>query len=144
MVFNNPHLLVLMLFCGVDLETHFWQMRLWQRYRMLLLKLGYKENVVSALCALSCSFACSEGSQLLCCKLPGGSPRPCGKELREASHHQPVRNWGPQSNCLWGPGSCQPSWEWTWKGILLQLSLQMRPWPITWPQPMRNHEAEAL
>lgn len=144
MIFNNPHLLVFVPLCNSLPSSVGWPRdsfltnRILQWYRMRHLKLGYRENVASVLCALSCPVCLLWRKP--CCKLPSGRPRPCGEELREASHCQPGRNWVPQSSCLWGTGSWQPPCEWIGKWV----SLQMRCQPIAWLQPVRNLEAEAL
>ena len=117
------------------------------------MSLDWRKTLGYTLRALFCSLSLFFFSLLLSCSLT----------LREANCHvmlpfeevhvsrncmqevssQEARIWCPRLNTCLDTKFCQQPWEWAWKRILFQVSLQIRlqPWPTAWLKP---HEKSFL
>ena len=76
-------------------------------------------------------------------KKPYGEVHVSRNSMQEVSSQEAARNWCPRLNSCLDTKFCQQPWEWAWKRILLQVSLQIRlqPWPTAWLKP---HEKSFL
>ena len=90
---------------------------------------------------LSCSLTLREANCHV--MLPFEEVHVSRNSMQEVSSQEAARNWCPRLNSCLDTKFCQQPWEWAWKRILLQVSLQIRlqPWPTAWLKP---HEKSFL